>query len=178
VRRGSWTSSPIATDVDEPRDAAVRGEDAERSEPGVNEVHGGLHNALERGVQLHAVGDGEDRVKQSLHAATGRDDLGEALLHLTQQLVEPKARLHVRYRSRRRLVNVFRQADPLCCSGFATVRTNTSTVSRPRCAHNSGQVFIDGEMPVARRKGPFARSPHHGGGTESDVSHRRAEGCR
>jgi hypothetical protein len=28
VRRGSWTSSPIATDVDEPRDAAVRGEDA------------------------------------------------------------------------------------------------------------------------------------------------------
>ena len=44
------------------------------------------------------VGDGEDRVEQALHPAPGRDDLGQPLLHLAQQLVESQAGLHVGHR--------------------------------------------------------------------------------
>ena len=152
----------VQADVDEPRDAAVRGEDAERSEPGVNEVHRGLHNALERGVQLHAVGDGEDGVEQSLHAATGRHDLGEPLLHFAaaaRRAGGPTARPTSAATAAcdERLPT----SRPPVLLRVRKVRTNTSTVSRPRCAHNSREVSIGGEMPVARRKGPFARSPHH-----------------
>ena len=88
----------LEPDVDEPRDAAGRGEHTQRPVPRVDEVHRGLHDAAQGRLQLDARGDGKHRVQQALHPAPRRDDLGEPPLHLAQQLVQAQPGLHVRHR--------------------------------------------------------------------------------
>ena len=122
----------VQPDVDEPGHAAVGCEHPQRPVPRVDEVHRGLHDAAQRRVQFQAIGDGEDRVEQTLHPAPRRDDLGEPLLHLAQQLVEPQTGLHVRHRTWRRLVvTAVRHLEAPCAHTGSLLSRRAATVPRP-----------------------------------------------
>ena len=64
--------------------------------------------------------------------------------------------------------------------GFRKVRTNTSTVSRPSCVHNSGEdVHGRGDARCPRGgKGPSPVVRTTCGGGDESNGYRRAEGCR
>ncbi len=84
----------VQPDVDEPGQRPVRREHAEAAVAGVDEVHGGLHDPLERGLQLEARRDGEHGVEQALDAVAGQPDLAQPLLDLAEQLVQAQAGEH------------------------------------------------------------------------------------
>ena len=77
--------------VEEPGQAAVRAEHTERPVPGLNQVDGGLDQASQGGVELQPGADGEEGIQQALHAVAGGHDLGQPVLHLAEELVEPQA---------------------------------------------------------------------------------------
>jgi hypothetical protein len=68
------------TNVDELGQAAAPTEHPQRAIAGIDQLHGGLHNALQGGVQLQPSTDRDDRVEQSLQPVPGLDDLGKPIL--------------------------------------------------------------------------------------------------
>ena len=83
-------------DVEEPGEAAVRAEHTERPVPGLNQVDGGFDQASQGGVELQPGADREEGVQQALHAVAGGHDLGQPVLHLAEELVEPQAGQQIR----------------------------------------------------------------------------------
>jgi hypothetical protein len=164
----------VQPDVDEPGDTSGRAEHAECPVPGVDEIHRSLHDAAQRGLQLQARGDGEDRVEQALHPPPRRDDLGEPLLHLAQQLIKPQAGLHVGHRWQRRVghrrttrgcvVCAVRHADPLSL----LVRCWRRTPAQRGTAEVPGQRTVGRHhhRSAVARAGPFGRS-RAGGNAET-----------
>ena len=69
----------------------MRAEHTERPVPGLNQVDGGFDQASQGGVELQPGADGEEGVQQALHAVAGGHDLGQPVLHLAEELVEPQA---------------------------------------------------------------------------------------
>ena len=84
--------------VDEPAQAAVGTEHAQRPVPRLDEVDGRLHDAPQGGVELQFTADGEKRAKQALHPVPHGGDLHQPVLDLAQQLVKPQTREQVRHR--------------------------------------------------------------------------------
>jgi hypothetical protein len=82
--------------MQEPREASVRRDHAQSPVAGVDERGGRPDDAVQRLVELQPLADRQHRIQQALQPVLGGHDLGDPLLHLAQQLVEPQACQQVR----------------------------------------------------------------------------------
>jgi hypothetical protein len=91
------------TDVDEFGQAPAPAEHPQRAVTGINQLHRGLHDALQGGVQLQPGTHRDHRIEQPLQPVPDLDDLGKPVLHFLQQLIQPQPGQPSRRRSRARI---------------------------------------------------------------------------
>jgi len=87
------------TDVDELRQSATSAQHPQRAVAGIDQLHGGLHDALQSGIQFQPSTDRDVCIEQPLQPVPGLDDLGKAVLDFLEQLVQPQPGQPSRQRS-------------------------------------------------------------------------------
>ena len=78
--------------VDELDQFVVLSAHSERSVPGVDQIDGGVHDRLQRGVEIQAGGHRQHRRDEPVDAVALLDDLLDTDLHLGEQFAQPQLR--------------------------------------------------------------------------------------